>query len=81
MNEIITIRDELYLVKRRVKIENNPIVESWKEYLNCDTAFKHAPSGFYLFCNHIPNVSFEESTDENTTTSSNRASYESYSQQ
>jgi hypothetical protein len=63
MSEIITIREELYLVKRRVKIENNPIVESWKEHLNCDAVFRHAPSGYYLFCNHIPNVSYEESTD------------------
>jgi hypothetical protein len=63
MSEIISVREELYLIKRKVKIENNPIVENWKEHLNCDTAFRHAPSGFYLFCNHIPSVSFEESTD------------------
>ena len=63
MSEIISVREQLYLVKRKVKIENNPIVDSWKEALNCDTAFRHVPSGYYLFCNHIPSVSFEESAD------------------
>lgn len=63
MSEIISVREELYLIKRKVKIENDPIVDNWKELLNCDTAFRHAPSGFYLFCNHIPSVSFEESAD------------------
>jgi len=63
MSDIISIREELYLVKRKVKIDNNPIVENWKEYLNCDAVFKDVPSGYYLFCNHIPNVSYEESTD------------------
>lgn len=70
MNEIVTIRGELYLIKRRVKISSNPIVESWKDSLYCDAVFKHAPSGYYLFCNHIPTVSYEESTDKNTITSS-----------
>ena len=68
MNELVTIRGEMYLVKRKVKISNNPLVDVWKEYLNCDTAFKHSPSGYYLFCNHIPSVSYEESTNESTTT-------------
>ena len=70
-NEVITVRDELYLIKRKVKIENDPIVDEWKEHLNCDIVFRHTPSGYYLFCNHIPNVSYEESTNESTTTSSN----------
>ena len=79
-NEVIEVRDELYLIKRRVKIENDPIVDEWKEYLNCDTVFKHQPSGYYLFCNHIPNVSYEESQDESIDASSDRASNESYAQ-
>lgn len=68
MNETVTIRGELYTIKRKVKISNNPIVESWKESLHCDAVFRHIPSGYYLFCNHIPAVSYEESTDESTTT-------------
>ena len=44
-NEVIEVREELYLIKRKVKIENDPIVDEWKEYLNCDTVFKHQPSG------------------------------------
>ena len=71
MNETIEVRGELYTIKRRVKIANNPIVEEWKEYLNCDIVFKHEPSGFFLFCNHIPSISYEESQDESIDASSN----------
>lgn len=71
MNETIEVRGELYTIKRRVKIANDPIVEEWKEYLNCDTVFKHEPSGFFLFCNHIPSISYEESQDESIDASSN----------
>jgi hypothetical protein len=81
MNETIEVRGELYTVKRRVKIDNEPIVEEWKEYLNCDIVFKHQPSGFFLFCNHIPSISYEESQDESIDASSDRASNESDSQQ
>jgi len=69
IGETIEVRGELYTIKRKVKIDNDPIVEEWKEYLNCDTVFKHQPSGFFLFCNHIPTISYEESQDESTTTS------------
>ncbi len=61
VTEVISVRDELYVVKRKVKIENEPIVDDWKEYLNCDTVFKHQPTGYYYFCNHIPCISYEES--------------------
>jgi hypothetical protein len=71
IGETIEVRGELYQIKRRVKIDNDPIVEDWKEHLNCDTVFKHQPSGFFLFCNHIPNISYEESTNESTTASPN----------
>jgi hypothetical protein len=71
MNETIEVRGELYTIKRRVKIANHPIVEEWKEYLNCDIVFKHEPSGFFLFCNHIPTISYEESQDESIDASSN----------
>ena len=71
MNETIEVRGELYTIKRRVKIENDPIVEEWKDYLNVDIVFKHQPSGYFLFCNHIPSISYEESQDESIDASSN----------
>jgi hypothetical protein len=70
IGETITVRGELYQIKRKVKIDNDPIVEEWKEFLNADIVFKHQPSGYFLFCNHIPTISYEESPDESTTTSS-----------
>lgn len=71
MNETIEVRGELYTIKRKVKIDNDPIVEEWKDYLNVDTVFKHQPSGYFLFCNHIPSISYEESQDESIDASSN----------
>tara|TARA_R110000868_G_C10792641_1_gene756435 strand:- start:67 stop:282 length:216 start_codon:yes stop_codon:yes gene_type:complete len=71
MNETIEIRGELYVIKRKVKIDNDPIVDEWKDYLNVDTVFKHQPSGYFLFCNHIPSISYEESQDESIDASSN----------
>jgi len=61
--EILTIRDELYKVQRRVKIQNDPVVDDWKNYLNSDIVFKHEPSGHFIFCQHIPTISYEESTN------------------
>lgn len=76
--EFIEVRNELYVIKRKVKIDNNPIVEEWKEYLNCDTVFKHQPSGYFLFCNHVPSISYEESQNEIVDAGSDRAGDESY---
>ena len=81
MSEILTVRGEFYQIKRKVKIDNDPIVHEWKEHLKCDSVFKHTPSGYYLFCNHIPSVSYEESQDESIDASSDRASDENDSQQ
>ena len=61
--EILAVREELYKVQRRVKIQNDPIVEDWKSYLNSDTVFKHEPSGCFIFCQHIPAISYEESSN------------------
>lgn len=61
VQEVIEVREELYLIKRKVRIDNEPIVDEWKDHLNCDIVFKHQPSGYYLFCNHIPSISYEES--------------------
>jgi len=61
VQEVIEVRGELYLIKRKVRIDNEPIVDDWKDHLACDMVFKHQPSGYYLFCNHIPSVSYEES--------------------
>ena len=69
IGETVEVRGELYQVKRRVKISNDPIIEDWRQLLNSDMVFKHEPSGYYLFCNHIPTISYEESQDESTTTS------------
>jgi hypothetical protein len=83
MNDVVEVRGELYTVKRRIKISNNPIVENWKEVTHSDIVFKHEPSGYYLFCNLIsqPEVIYEESENESTDASSDRASDQSNQEQ
>lgn len=71
IGETVEVRGELYQIRRRVKISNDPIIEDWKQMLNADIVFKHEPSGDYLFCMHIPTISYEESQNESTTTSPN----------
>jgi hypothetical protein len=49
--EIITVKDTLYIVKRKIKKDSLPIVETWKEHLNCDIVFQK--DEMYYFCQAI----------------------------
>jgi hypothetical protein len=49
--EIITVKDTLYIVKRKIKKDSLPIVETWKEHLNCDIVFQK--DEMYYFCQSI----------------------------
>ena len=46
------INGALYRVLRTVKVSQNPIVDTWKEYLNADKVFKK--EDFYLFVVEVP---------------------------
>ena len=48
---IITVKDTLYIVKRKIKKSDFPIVETWKEHLNCDIVFQK--DEMYFFCKKI----------------------------
>ena len=52
--EVISVKDSLYIVLRKVRINHNPIVETWKEHLRADIVFKKEP--FYYFCEEIIEV-------------------------
>jgi hypothetical protein len=52
--QVIEVSDKLYLVLRRVKIDNRPIVDAWKTHLQSDIVFKKEP--FYYFCKSIIDV-------------------------
>jgi len=49
--DVINVKDTLYIVKRKIKKSDNPIVETWKEHLNCDTVFQK--DEVYYFCQKI----------------------------
>ena len=49
--EIINVKDILYIVKRKIHVDHNPIVNTWKEHLLCDTVF--TKNGLYYFCQKI----------------------------
>lgn len=56
----VTFNDKLFIVVRKIKIDQNPIIDVWKEHLNADTVLKR--DGYYWFCEEIPSIDFEELT-------------------
>ena len=64
--EVISVGDSLYVVLRKIRILDRPIVENWKEHLYCDKVFKREP--FYYFCKAITNVEpIEDDTSDQLT--------------
>jgi hypothetical protein len=49
--EVINVKDTLYIVKRKIKKYHEPVVDVWKEHLNCDTVFIR--DEIYYFCQRI----------------------------
>lgn len=52
--EVIKVEDKLWVVQRRIRISDNPIVDVWREHLRSDKVFKREP--FYYFCEAIIDV-------------------------
>lgn len=52
--EVIKVEDKLWIVQRKVRISDNPIVETWREHLRSDKVFRREP--FYYFCEAITDV-------------------------
>ena len=50
----------MYKVKRKIRIDSQPIVETWKEHLHCDKVFMNKKDGYYYFCESVPDVEFTE---------------------
>ena len=38
--EVINISDTLYIVLRKIRISDSPIVDTWREHLRADIVFK-----------------------------------------
>ena len=62
MNNIITVQDKLFVVKRKFKESNINLkkgkVSTLKELYKCDTVFK--AQGYVWVCNEIPEIEYEE---------------------
>ena len=50
----------MYKIKRRIKIDHNPVVETWKEHLRCDKVFMNKKEGYYYFCESVPEAEIIE---------------------
>lgn len=55
----LNYNNKLYLVIRKIEISRNPIIETWKEYLNADTVLK-GNDGFFYFLQEVSDVEWEE---------------------
>ena len=60
-SEIISNNGNLFLVNRKLRIDNNPILSNWKEITNSDIVFKK--DGYYYLCSKIDDIEFEEITN------------------
>ena len=56
--EVINISDTLYIVLRKIRISDRPIVDTWREHLRADRVFKKEP--YFYFCEEIVDVEFTE---------------------
>lgn len=56
--DVINVKDVLYIIKRKIKKSDHPIVETWKEHLHCDTVFQK--DEMYYFCRKIEDAQIIE---------------------
>jgi hypothetical protein len=56
--EVLNINNTLWIVKRRIRISDRPIVQTWKEHLHCDKVFKKEP--YYYFCEEVTDIEWED---------------------
>jgi len=53
-NEFITFQDRLYVLKRIIKEEDQPVIEVWKDHLSADTVLRK--EGFLYFLEIVPDL-------------------------
>ncbi len=47
-NEFLNFQDRLFVIKRILKEEDRPILDTWKEYLQADTVLKREGQLYFL---------------------------------
>ena len=55
----LNYNNKLYLVIRKIRIDDNPIINTWKEHLHCDTVIK-GNDGFLYFLQEVSDVEWEK---------------------
>jgi len=58
--EFLNVSDKLWVIQRKIRIDQNPIVSSWRSHLRSDKVFKKEP--FYYFCEEVLDVEPIEET-------------------
>jgi len=56
--QVLNINNTLWIVQRKIRIDDRPIVETWREHLHCDKVFKKEP--YYYFCQEVTDIEWEE---------------------
>ena len=56
--EILNFQDRMFLCKRKIRESQQPIIETWKIYLNCDVILKK--DGWFFFCQEIKDAEIVE---------------------
>ena len=56
------INGDMYSVRKKIKIDHGPIIETWKEHLRCDKVFMNKNEGYYYFCKLVPDLEIIEDT-------------------
>ena len=57
-DQIIIWQNNLYLVKGRILEHHQPIIDVWKETLDCETVLRR--DGYLWFCNRISDAEIIE---------------------
>ena len=47
-NEFITFQDKLFILKKIIKEEHQPIIDTWKEHLEADTVLRKDGNLYFL---------------------------------
>lgn len=47
-NEFITFQDTLYLIRKIIKEDHNPIIDTWKEHLGADIVLRKEGNLYFL---------------------------------
>ena len=54
----VEFNGKLFLVLKRIRESNNPILDVWKEHLKADIILRK--DGFYYFCEEVMEIEYTE---------------------